>query len=1022
MIPFLRQVAEHYYMSGGEGLSSLCFIFPNRRSLSFFRRWLAEAVRKDPASHPVVAPEMLTMNDFFYRISGASVTGRVTLLLELYDCYKALNPKAESLDDFIFWGDVILGDFDDTDKYLAKPDALYRNVAEFKEIQDTYSYLTEAQEMAIRQFIGHFRRDGELTVNLDGDKKNVKERFLMIWNLMYPLYEKFRKALSDKNMAYEGMVYRSFADRLETESAVDILGESMPGKKKFVFVGLNALNECEKLVLSKMRDAGIAEFCWDYSSPMLRDEKNCASKFMCRNVEMFPQAFTPDEGCDMTAGPSIHLVSISSSVGQAKQLPEIFKSIAEAESGGDMSCIGSLDVPGADTAVVLPDETMLIPVLNTIPDGISSVNVTMGYPMSGSEIYGLMNGISALQLHIRRKKDGWTFYHKPVWEVLESGIIAALMDDETREKVAMVKSDAKLYVPQSDLSGTWLLDLIFRPVVTDAKEADSRQVTCLAEYQLDVLGKIGAKIAAMPGMALEVSFAKEYYLAVNRLKSMSLAILPVTYVRLLQQLVGGVSVPFENVGVMDGGTGGRRRRKKDGEGLQIMGPLETRALDFTNLIVLSCNEGIFPRRSVSSSFIPPELRKGFGLPTYENQDAVWAYYFFRMIQRCKNVWLLYDSRTEGLKSGEESRYIKQLEYQYKYKDIDRKVVRYAIGAEANEDVIAKTDEDVARIKSMTYSVSSIKPYLSCPAQFYYSSIKQLKKEDDVTESLDDSMIGNVYHNTMQALYLGGDALSPEFDMSRDNVAAAIKSGRLVPLEKITKSYLRGLLDEHGGIVKEKIRALIKSELRTDEVAGKNLILESLLNAYVRTTLEKDIALMGDGDSFTILGLEKKCMWELDGYKFTGYIDRLDSFGGDLVRVVDYKTGKIKDEEMKSFALDSGKVDEEAQERAVNACVEKLFSPDTKSKSRPGILLQLFLYDKFLEKELGGKRMKNVVYPLQTMAKSGILESMKNGRFNELAEGRLRDVLAELGNPAVGFRRTDDKDTCKYCDFRKICGK
>ena len=1013
MTPFLRQVAEHYYGSDGDRLSSLCFIFPNRRSLSFFRRWLAEAVKNDPGAKPVIAPEMLTMNDFFYRISGASVTGRVSLLLELYSCYKELNPKAEPLDDFIFWGDVILGDFDDTDKYLVDAAGLYRNVAEFKEIQDNYSYLTEEQEKAIKQFIGHFRRDGKLTVNLDSDKKNVKERFLMIWNLMYPLYVKFRKTLSDKNMAYEGMVYRAFADRLGKESAVDVLGESMPGKTKFIFVGLNALNECEKAVLGKMRDASLAEFCWDYSSPMLRDRNNCASKFMSRNVDAYPQAFPIDDGVDMSAGPKIHLVSISSSIGQAKQLPAIFKDIAAMKTGGALAGIGNPDAPGADTAVVLPDENMLIPVLNTIPEDLSSVNVTMGYPMSGSEIYSLMSNISALQLHLRRKKDGWAFYHKQVWAVLGSGIVAALMDEETEKKVAQMKSDAKLYVPQSDLSGTWLLDLIFRPVIEDARAADGAQTVRFAEYQLDVLGKIGARLSGMPGMALEVNFAKEYYQSVNRLKSMSLAILPVTYVRLLQQLVGGVSVPFENVGMKDG----RKCRRQEGEGLQIMGPLETRALDFTNLVVLSCNEGVFPRRSVSSSFIPPELRKGFGLPTYENQDAVWAYYFFRMIQRSENVWLLYDSRTEGVQSGEESRYIKQLIYQYKYRDIDRKVVRYAIGAKDNADAIMKTDEDLQRIKSMTYSVSSLKKYLSCPAKFYYDKIKQLKKEDDVTESLDDSMIGNVYHNTMQALYLGGAALAPDFDMSRENVAASIKSGLLVPQEKITKTYLRRLLGEDHCIVLEKIRALIKSELRTDEVTGRNLILENLLDAYVRTTLEKDIDLMGDGDSFSILGLEKECRWEFDGYKFVGYIDRLDSFGGDMVRIVDYKTGKIKDEEIKSFAIG-----DDADDKAITGSVEKLFSPDTKGDKRPEILLQLFIYDKFMEEALKGKRVKNVVYPLQRMAKSGILESMKNDTFNNLAEERLKGVFDELGNVEVGFRRTTDKDTCKYCDFRKICGK
>lgn len=290
MKQFLRQVAEHYQKEGD--MNRKCFIFPNRRSMVFFTRWLSDAVKEAKGSKPEIAPVMMTMNDFFYRASGSAVTDRVSLLLELYDCYKSLNSKAESLDDFIFWGDVILSDFDDTDKYLADAKSLYTNVAEFKDIQDSYSYLTDVQLNAIRQFISHFRKGGKLTVNLGSDNPNVKEKFLMIWNLLYPLYEKFNKALTEKGLAYEGMAYRVFAERLKKESASDILADKFPGTEKFVFVGLNALNECEKLSMRKMRDASLAEFCWDYSSDMLRDPMNKASMFMSKTSLNFHSPLT----------------------------------------------------------------------------------------------------------------------------------------------------------------------------------------------------------------------------------------------------------------------------------------------------------------------------------------------------------------------------------------------------------------------------------------------------------------------------------------------------------------------------------------------------------------------------------------------------------------------------------------------------------------------------------------------------------------------------------------------------------
>lgn len=1000
MPQFLKQIAEHYYNT--QNISDLCFVFPNRRSMVFFRKWLSETAKNDPQSKVFTMPELLTMNDFFYKVSGAAVTDRVSLLLELYDCYKALNPKAESLDDFIFWGDVILGDFDDTDKYLASPKQLFTNVADFKEIQDDYAYLSETQEEAIRNFISHFRKGGKLTVNIGSESPDVKERFLMIWNLLYPLYTSFNSALTEKGKAYEGMVYRSFVERLKTESARDILKAAFPRSDKFVFVGLNALNECEKAVMRKMRDASLAEFCWDYSSEMIQDPMNRASMFMSSNVVEFPQAFSIDPGkasggsfvnagvTEPENGPKIHVMSVPSSVGQTKQIPSLLAPVAEQKKGGQEDW--------SDTAIVLPDESLLIPVLNTLPLEIGTVNVTMGYPMSGSDIYSLMNNISALQLHVRKQKDGWAFYHKQVWSIFSSGIIASMMDGQARQRVKEIKTAAKYYIPQSDFAGIELFELIFRPVVTDAKATSAEQIKAFAQYQLDVLSALGAKMTRMSGMELEVHFAKQYYLSVNRLKSQVLSILPMTYTRLLQSLIGGISVPFNGEPL---------------KGLQIMGPLETRALDFKNLIVLSCNEGTFPHRSVSSSFIPPELRKGFGLPTYENQDAVWAYYFFRMIQRAENVWLLYDSRTEGLKSGEESRYIKQLEYQYKYPLMDRSVVGYDLKIPEGEDVIAKTDEDVEIMKKMTFSASSIEKYLSCPAKFYYTYVKRLKVETEVSESLDNSMLGTVFHDTMLALYKGGEALQAEFDMSRENVLANVKK----PLEVITKQYIERLLSQKKEIIGPKIRTLIKRQLNADEIAGRNLVFEEILNKYVVKTLQTDLALMEEynTDRFRVIGLELERFWDFNGHKFKGYIDRMDSFRDDEVRIVDYKTGKVDEKEVK--------INDENADDVVDA----LFSPDTKSKNRPEIAVQLFVYDRFVEKDVEDKSVLNVLYPIPRLFSSpelasNILSSRECPDFDDKVTEKLEGLFAEMMDTGTDFRRTKDSDTCKYCDFKKICGR
>ena len=297
MIPFLKQIASAYYDRGD--IENTCFIFPNRRSEVFFVKYLSDLVAgknaggEDPV--PLKVPDTCTINDFIYRIYGITPTARITLLLELYTVYAGLFRKAETLDEFIFWGDIIIGDFNDVDKYMADASQLFTNIADLKSIQDSFSYLSETQRKAVEAFISHFNdRNGRLTVNLESDDPKVKERFLQIWNILYPLYKAYRTSLQEKNMAYEGMVYRDVAERFSSGSPGEILSQVFPYARKFVFTGLNALNECEKTVMRRMREMSLAEFCWDYSGSMIRDRYNKSSFFMDSNIREFPPTVMTD--------------------------------------------------------------------------------------------------------------------------------------------------------------------------------------------------------------------------------------------------------------------------------------------------------------------------------------------------------------------------------------------------------------------------------------------------------------------------------------------------------------------------------------------------------------------------------------------------------------------------------------------------------------------------------------------------------------------------------------------------------
>ena len=955
MIPFLKQVADHYYNIGEA--DKCCFIFPNRRSLVFFTRHLCQAVKdSDVLSRPIVAPEMLTINDFFHKVGGMHSVERVRLLIELYDCYRECNPKAESLDEFIFWGDVILSDFNDVDKYLVDPKQLFANISDLKKIQDTYTYLTDTQRKAIEAFVSHFSDlSGRLTVDLDSEDPDVKGKFLMIWNILYDLYELFNTRLREKGMAYEGMVYRQLAQRLKNESVEDVFKDVWQGDVKFVFVGLNALNECEKMLLRKLRDAGRAEFCWDYSGKIISDPKNRSSFFMAENVVEFPQAAVWDR--DGLTIPEINVVSVPSSTGQAKRLPDVLNGIGSRTVAGLTEC-----------AIVLPDETLLSSVLNSIPDEVEDINVTMGLPMTGSILYSMMSDIAAIQLHTVNRKGKWYFYHKQVWDLFANDLFRKASDEKTLEIISKVKSDAAYYISQDVLSGTPLLDAVFRPVIADQKLQSASQIKDFAEYQKQVLTAVVSSVTEDVGMNLELEYAKEYYKCVNVLKEIDLEVLPVTYVRLLNQLLSAVSVPF---------------RGEPLKGLQIMGPLETRALDFRNLVILSANEGVFPRRNVSSSFVPPELRKGFGLPTYEYQDAVWAYYFYRMISRAEKVWMFTDTRTEGLKSGEESRYIKQLEYHFNI-PLNRYVVRFDKMKTAKVEDIVKTLDDVRKIKETVLSATTVQNYLACPAKFYYGTVKELKAEEEVAESLDYGMFGTVYHETMRSLY------------ASDRMTA-----------KDIQSWL-GREDE----IKSKIKELIIDELNLMEVSGRNLVVTDVILKYVMKTLQRDLELLEkEGvDFFEILGREVKVSGEFKGQKFKGFIDRLDSFHPGQVRVVDYKTGKVLDD------------DEKINDDNALAIAEDIFAEDI--KERPKIALQFFIYDMLVQNHplARGKQLFNCVYSTARLFKEPPLNVPRNEMFFNAVSERLENTLKEMYSLEVPFRRTNDEKVCEYCDFKMICGR
>ena len=644
MIPFLYNVAQAYYKADGQNISRYTFVFPNRRAGVFFQHYLSQIADK-----PIFSPQILTIADLFEQLSPYKKADRIEMLFMLFSIYKQVGKTNETFDEFLYWGEMLLNDFDDIDKYLVDAQQLFRNIKDLKDIDAGFSYLSETQIEVIRRFWSNFLPVGE------NDKK---KDFLEMWEVLFQLYSSLRNQLAEKNQAYEGMIFRDVIDSFSKNPDYELPYE------KIIFIGLNGHSKSEEKLLSYLHKKGIADFYWDYSSPLVRDPQNKASFFMDKNKVQFPSqlALQPEElSLDH---PTVEAIGIPSSIGQAKYVHTIIKSLLAENQ------IVSSD-QAMNTALVLPDENLLLPTLYSIPPEIDKINITMGYSLNNSSVSGLMEHIFELQKNVRRSENSAGFYYKPVLAILNHRYITNIAGQEAKQLRQSILQYNKIIISVKELEIHPLFSLIFKTIDNwyDAPEYLKDILSTLRRslYNQKEIENEEEQISAR-SVDIEGEFIVEYYKTINKmndaLQNVSFEIKIETYFKLLKKLIVNISVPFTGEPL---------------SGLQIMGVLETRALDFDNLIILSMNEGIFPLKRATSSFIPYNLRKGFDLPTYEHQDSIFAYHFYRLINRAKRIYLLYDTRTEGLQSGEVSRYFKQIKHLYADSfDIREKLTVYKV--------------------------------------------------------------------------------------------------------------------------------------------------------------------------------------------------------------------------------------------------------------------------------------------------------------------------------------------------------
>lgn len=968
MKPFLYQIAELFYREYGADVSRLAFVFPNRRAGLFFQKYLSEVAEK-----PLFSPTILTINDLFVQLSGKQSADRIDMLFTLYDIYIKQSGSTETFDEFFYWGEMLLNDFDDIDKYMADARMLFTNLTDLKEIEDGFSFLSEEQIAAIRTFWSSFYPKSD-TPN--------QQSFLAVWQILYGLYAELRKTLDAEGKGYEGMIFREVVEQLEKGQAYDLPYD------KVVFIGLNALSVAEEHFLLQLQKMGIADFYWDYASDKVTDPDNKASYFVERNLKNFPSQLTVDEDKrtdnNSSGSTAIEVIGIPSGIGQAKQVYSLLEDLCKQQ---ELSAEEALR-----TAIILPDENLLIPVLNAIPEQIRRINVTMGYPLAGTPVASLMEYILALQKNVRYVDGRPAFYFRDVLPVLNHRYVTTINPDIITVLVKDITENNKIYIYQEELNKTHLLNILFIPV-TGVYEFSDYLIRVLQELNKMINPKEENEdgeneISCQRSADIEQEFLFHYFTTVNRMKEVMLEaginMKIDTYFRLLKRMTDMITIPFQGEPL---------------SGLQIMGVLETRALDFDRLIILSMNEGVFPLRKAANSFIPYNLRRGFGLPTYEHQDSVWAYHFYRLIYRASRVSLLYDTRSNGLQTGEVSRFVHQLRYHYEM-PLAQKIVVYNVSSSKTPPLEVKKNEEVMKQLdafcfggNKAISASAINTYLDCPLKFYFSVIEGVEEEEEVNETIESSMFGRILHKVMEELY--------------QPFCGKMMTADLLKLIRKDTVMLTGVI----------ARAFAEEFFKTDVIrplTGQNFLIGEMIRKYAEKILEQD----GKLTPFLYLESEKKinhqimlpkCKKEI---RLKGFIDRIDQVG-DTVRIIDYKTGSG----LSAFGS-----------------MESLF--DKTEKERPKAIMQVFMYAWMYSHAKDRKVMlvKPGIYYMRTLFTPTFDPSVyfRSGReklpVNDFVEyigtfeKGLYDCLDEMFDPKVPFSQTPIEKACIYCPFKGICGK
>lgn len=797
-----------------ENLSDVTFILPSKRAGLFLKNQLSIVINKT-----MFAPQILSIEEFVEELSQIKSISNTELLFEFYNTYTQLTKKEQldSFESFSKWAQILLQDFNEIDRYLIPQEKIF-------------NYLSAIQDLK------HW--------SLEEHKTTFVKNYLAFWNKLYTYYKHFTKHLLNKNIGYQGLIYREAANHLKPYVEKN-------SNKKHVFLGFNALNTAEETIIQGLLKHNLAKIYWDIDAVFMNNKKHDASLFIRQHLKNWKHFETHPFNWiseNYSNEKNISAIGIPKNVGQAKYIGSLLKTLQKENN--------TLN----NTAVVLGDENLLLPVLNALPNSIQALNVTMGFPLKSIPLASLFDAL----FHVH-KNNSISFYYKDVINIISHQFIRPLLHindiDYARVIIETIDKNNLVYLNKDRLckmalEGKFLIDLLFSNWENSLELALENCSTLILTVKSSLDENKNSNL-----LSLEYLF--RFHGLFNELTRLNTAHKHIkdiaTLYSIYKELLSSETLDFQGEPL---------------QGLQLMGMLESRVLDFETVIISSVNEGILPAGKSHNSFIPFDVKLENNLPTYKEKDAVYTYHFYKLLQRAKNVYIIYNTEADVLTGGEKSRFITQLDLEGIHKIKHHIIAPQVPTITTTLNTITKTSavqQQIIKTAKTGFSPSSLTNYIRNPIDFYYQKILKIKSHNDVEETVAANTLGTVVHNTLEDFY-------------KPFINTFLK---VETIEKL-KSQIEKTVTHH-----------FKNEYKEGDITkGKNLIIFEIAKRYVSNFLNLEIKALKTGDEIKIIAIEADNDIAINipelGHpvRLRGKVDRVDECNG-ILRIIDYKTGNVQ---------------------------------------------------------------------------------------------------------------------------------